>query len=92
MLCLDLFMVPCGVEVAEILCGNALAAIAEAAVCLRAGNGTAPQKIGIKAGVCLISHENALLLQQVITRCGLVLLKKLFLYVIIAERKNMIMT
>ena len=91
-LCLDLFMVPCRVEVAEILCGNALAAIPETTVCLRTGNGTAPQKIGTKTGTYFISHENALLLQQVITRCGLVLLKKLFLYVIIAERKNMIMT
>ena len=61
-LCLDLFMVPCRVEVAEILCGNALAAIPETTVCLRTGNGTAPQKIGIKTGTCLISHENALLL------------------------------
>ena len=86
-LCLDLFMVPCRVEIAEILCGNALAAIPETTVCLRTGNGTAPQKIGIKTGSCLISHENALLLQQVIARCGLFLLKKLFLSVIIAERK-----
>ena len=52
-----LFMIPCRIEIAQILGGDPLPAIAEASVCLRTGNGAAPQEIGIEARLCLQNHK-----------------------------------